>query len=40
VDACLQEAWVIITDEDANAARLDIASLRRDIDARHGTGGH
>jgi hypothetical protein len=36
--ACLDEAWVIITQEDANAANLDIASLRRDIDALHGTG--
>jgi hypothetical protein len=37
--ACLDEAWVIITQEDANAANLDLASLRRDIDALHGTGG-
>ena len=36
---CLQEAWVIITAEDAKAASLDIAKLRADIDALHGTGG-
>jgi hypothetical protein len=35
--ACLQEAWVIITAEDAAAANLDIAALRADIDALHGT---
>jgi hypothetical protein len=38
--ACLDEAWVIITDEDAKAANLDIAALKADIDALHGTGGH
>jgi hypothetical protein len=37
--ACLDEAWVIITQEDADAAQLDIAALRADIDALHGTGG-
>ena len=37
--AGLGEAWVIITEEDAKAASLDIATLRRDIDALHGTGG-
>ena len=37
--ACLQEAWVIITAEDAAAASLDVAALRADIDALHGTGG-
>jgi len=37
--ACLQEAWVIITQEDADAASLDIAALRADIDALDGTGG-
>jgi len=37
--ACLEEAWVIITNEDAQAASLDIAALRADIDALHGTGG-
>lgn len=36
--ACLSEAWVIITGEDAGAACLDIAALRADIDALHGTG--
>jgi hypothetical protein len=37
--ACLEEAWVIITQEDAAAANLDIAALKADIDALHGTGG-
>lgn len=37
--ACLEEAWVVITQEDADAASLDIAALRADIDALHGTGG-
>jgi hypothetical protein len=37
--AALEEIWVIITEEDAKAASLDIATLRRDIDALHGTGG-
>ncbi len=37
--AALGEAWVILTEEDAKAASLDIAALRRDIDALHGTGG-
>ena len=36
--ACLEEAWVIITQEDADAASLDIDALRADIDALHGTG--
>jgi hypothetical protein len=36
--ACLEEAWVIVTEEDAEAARLDIARLQRDIDALHGKG--
>jgi hypothetical protein len=35
--ACLDEAWVVITPEDADAANLDIAALRADIDALHGT---
>lgn len=30
---------MIITQEDAKAANLDIDALRRDIDALHGTGG-
>lgn len=38
--ACLSEAWVIITQEDADAANLDIAALRADIDALDGTGGN
>jgi hypothetical protein len=37
--ACLQETWVIITQEDGGAANLDIATLRAEIDALHGTGG-
>jgi hypothetical protein len=37
--ACLEEAWVIITQDDANAANLDLAPLRADINALHGTGG-
>jgi hypothetical protein len=37
--ACLEEAWVIITQDDANAANLDLAALRADINALHGTGG-
>lgn len=36
---CLGEAWVLITQEDADAAGLDIAKLRADIDALGGTGG-
>jgi len=36
---CLDEAWVIITQEDAGAASLNIAALRADISALHGTGG-
>ena len=36
---CLDEAYVIITQEDADAAGLDIAKLRADIDALGGTGG-
>ncbi len=37
--ACLDEAWVIITQEDADAASLNVAALRADIDALKGTGG-
>lgn len=37
--ACLDEAWVIITQEDADAAGLDVAQLRAYIDALGGTGG-
>ena len=37
--ACFDEAWVIITQEDADAANLDVAALRADINALHGTGG-
>jgi hypothetical protein len=35
--ACLDEAWVIITQEDS--AKVDLAALRADIDALHGTHG-
>jgi hypothetical protein len=34
--ACLEEAWVIITEEDAQAASLDIAKLQADINTLHG----
>lgn len=37
--ACLEEAWVVITHED-ESPQLDIASLRADINALHGTGGN
>jgi hypothetical protein len=37
--ACLDEAWVIITQEDLHAASVDIAALRADIDALRGQGG-
>jgi hypothetical protein len=37
--ACLDESWVIITQEDAAAANVNIAALRADIDALHGQGG-
>jgi hypothetical protein len=37
--ACLDEAWVIITQEDVADANLDIAALKADINALHGTGG-
>ena len=37
--ACLDEAWVIISQEDAAAANVDVAALRADIDALHGQGG-
>ncbi len=33
---CLDEAWVIITEDDGT---VDLAALRADIDALHGTGG-
>ncbi len=38
-NACLEEAWVIITAEDAAAGDVNMAALRADIDALHGTGG-
>lgn len=37
--ACLEEAWVVIAHEEEQSTLLDIASLRQDIDALHGTGG-
>jgi len=37
--ACLDEAWVIITQEDAEAGNLNIGQLRADIDALHGKEG-
>jgi hypothetical protein len=37
--ACLDEAWVIITREDAAAASVNLTALRADIDALHGQGG-
>jgi len=37
--ACLDEAWAIITQEDADATNLDLAQLKADIDALGGTGG-
>ncbi len=36
--ACLEEAWVVITHEDAQAPGLDLAKLQADINALHGTG--
>jgi TIR domain len=35
--ACVEEAWVIITEEDGASASIDLAALRADIDALHGT---
>lgn len=37
--ACLEEAWVVISQEDADNTSLDIAALKADIDALHGTRG-
>jgi hypothetical protein len=37
--ACMDETWVIISDEDARAASLNLAALKADIDALQGTGG-
>ena len=36
--ACLEEAWVIITEEDVQAVSLDVTKLLADINALHGTG--
>jgi hypothetical protein len=35
--ACLEEAWVVITHEDAQNAGIDMAALKADIAALHGT---
>jgi hypothetical protein len=37
--ACLDEAWVIITQDDAASGNVDLAALRADIDALKGEGG-
>jgi hypothetical protein len=37
--ACLDEAWVIITQEDAASGNVNLAGLRADIDALKGQGG-
>jgi hypothetical protein len=37
--ACLEEAWVIICQEDADNHHLDLAALKAEIDSLHGTGG-
>jgi hypothetical protein len=37
--ACLDEAWVIISQEHATAANVNLAALRGAIDALHGQGG-
>jgi hypothetical protein len=36
--ACLQECWVILASEE-EAAKVNLAALRADIEALHGTGG-
>lgn len=36
--ACLEEAWVVITHEDALGPSVDLAKLQADINALHGTG--
>jgi len=36
--ACLDEAWVIITQDDAAAGSVNLTALRADIDALHGQG--
>jgi TIR domain len=36
--ACVEEAWVVITEEDADSVGIDLAALRADIDALQGTG--
>jgi hypothetical protein len=37
--ACVDEAWAVITTDD-EAAKIDLAALRADINALGGTGGH
>jgi hypothetical protein len=37
--ACLDEAWAIITPEDAAAGNVDLAALQADINALKGEGG-
>jgi hypothetical protein len=37
--ACLDEAWVIITQDDAASGSVNLTALRTDIDALHGQGG-
>jgi hypothetical protein len=36
--ACLEEAWVVITHEDAQSPNLDLPKLQADINALQGTG--
>jgi len=36
--ACLEEAWVVITHEDALGPSVDLAKLQADINVLHGTG--
>lgn len=38
--ACLEEAWVIITQEDADNHNVDLAALMDTIDSLHGSGGN
>ena len=37
--ACLDEAWVIVAEEDTDSKLIDLAALRADIDALGGAGG-
>lgn len=38
-DACIEEAWVIISQEDVSSTNIDIAKLKADIAALGGQGG-